>query len=64
MKTYLKIAIFVVIGGISGYTYYHFWGCTNGCNITSNPLIITTYGAFMGLILGLPSKKKEKENNK
>lgn len=52
-------------GAILGYAYYHFIGCNSGtCPITSNPYISTAYGAFMGLILAIPSKKKnEKTSN-
>ena len=36
-KNLLKI-IGVLIGGIGGFAYYHFIGCTSGtCPITSNP---------------------------
>jgi hypothetical protein len=53
----------VVIGAALGYAYYFFIGCRTGsCPITSNPYISTLYGAFAGLILALPSKKKTGEN--
>ncbi|MCB0729774.1 MAG: hypothetical protein KDC88_01975 [Ignavibacteriae bacterium] len=58
--------IFPVVGGaVLGYTYYHFIGCNSGsCAITSNPYISTAYGAFLGLIFAIPSKKKnEKPSN-
>ena len=55
----LKRILPVVIGAILGYSYYHFIGCNSGsCAITSNPYISTVYGAFLGLILAIPSKKK------
>ena len=55
----LKRVLPVVIGAILGYSYYHFIGCNSGsCAITSNPYISTVYGAFLGLILAIPSKKK------
>lgn len=64
MNIFLKRILPVLGGGILGYAYYYFIGCNSGsCAITSNPLISTAYGAFMGLILAIPSKKKNEENS-
>ncbi|MGG9972324.1 DUF6132 family protein [Ferruginibacter sp. SUN002] len=39
----------MLIGGLSGYTYWYFVGCTSGsCPITSNPVKSTLYGATLG----------------
>lgn len=55
----LKKILPVVVGGLLGYSYYFFIGCRTGsCPITSNPWISTIYGAFAGLIISIPSKKK------
>lgn len=55
----LKRILPVVVGGLLGYLYYFFIGCRTGsCPITSNPWISTIYGAFAGLIISIPSKKK------
>ncbi len=57
----IKRILPVVIGAVLGYAYYHFIGCSSGsCAITSNPYISTAYGAFFGLILAIPSKKKNR----
>ncbi|MDX1701675.1 MAG: DUF6132 family protein [Melioribacteraceae bacterium] len=54
----------VVAGGLLGFAYYYFIGCNSGsCPITSNPYISTIYGAVIGLILAIPSKKKEENGN-
>lgn len=61
-KKYLNIKtiVAIVIGGIAGFSYYHFIGCSSGsCPITGNPYISTAYGAMMGFIFALPSKKKK-----
>lgn len=49
-----------IIGGAAlGYAYYYFIGCSSGsCPITSNPYVSTLYGAMVGLIMAIPSKKK------
>lgn len=46
-----KPALSIIIGGILGYAYYHFQGCTNGCAITGSPITSTIYGALMGWFL-------------
>ena len=48
----LHLVLFVVGGGAAGFAYYRFIGCSSGvCPITSNPVISTIYGAFMGFML-------------
>lgn len=59
MKKFQKTILFVAIGSIAGYAYYHFVGCHGGCPITANPYISIAYGALAGLLLGYPSKKQE-----
>lgn len=55
----LKRIFPVFAGALLGYGYYYFIGCRTGsCPITSNPWISTLYGAFAGLIISLPTKKK------
>ncbi|MCX7736843.1 MAG: DUF6132 family protein [Candidatus Kapabacteria bacterium] len=64
MKLYIKLIIGLVLGAIAGYAYYFFIGCHSGtCPISSNPLISTGYGALVGLILSIPSKKKNEKQN-
>jgi len=64
MNIILRRVLPVLGGGIAGYAYYYFIGCNTGsCAITSNPVISTFYGAFMGLILAIPTKKKNEEKN-
>ncbi len=51
-KRMLHLALFVVGGGAAGYAYYRFIGCSSGvCPISSNPVISTIYGAFMGFMM-------------
>ncbi|MFH1729891.1 MAG: DUF6132 family protein [Pseudomonadota bacterium] len=48
----LKIILGVLFGGILGYAYYRFIGCSSGaCPLTSNPWISTIYGVAIGLVL-------------
>ncbi len=64
-KNFLKRRVApVLIGAALGYAYYYFIGCRTGsCPISSNPYISTIYGAVAGLILALPSKKKNELKN-
>lgn len=42
----------MIVGAISGYLYYSFWGCAGGsCSITSDPTNSTIYGLIMGALL-------------
>jgi hypothetical protein len=53
IKKYKMIGIFSGLGALAGYAYYYFVGCADGtCAITSNPINIALYGAFMGGLLG------------
>ncbi len=64
MKKWLnqnKIILFgSIIGGLLGFLYYYFIGCTSGtCAITSKPINSTIYGAILGgLIISLFNKNK------
>jgi hypothetical protein len=52
------------VGGIGGYLYYHFIGCTSGnCAITSDPLNSAIYGMLLGglAIDMIPLKKSDSE---
>ncbi len=64
-KLFLLRRVLPVLGGATiGYAYYYFIGCNTGsCPITSNPYISTAYGAFAGLILAIPEKRKSKNEN-
>jgi hypothetical protein len=46
------------LGALAGWGYWAFVGCNSGsCPITSNPLISTIYGAFVGILLAGTFKK-------
>jgi hypothetical protein len=63
---WLKPLIFSIIGGLAGFAYYYFIGCSsNTCAITSNPYISTGYGMGSGFILGFDFKfgKKSSEES-
>lgn len=59
------IVIGVIIGGIAGYLYYYFVGCSSGtCAISSNPYNSTLYFSILGgLLISIikPEQSKEKE---
>ena len=38
-----------IIGGIGGYLYWHFVGCSTGtCPLTSSPVMSVIWGALLG----------------
>jgi len=42
----------ITIGGLGGFLYYYFVGCTSGtCAITSNPYGSILMGGFLGFFL-------------
>ncbi len=42
----------VLVGGLGGYLYYHFVGCTSGqCAITSNPYTSVIGGSFLAYFI-------------
>ena len=44
--------IAVIVGGIAGFLYYRFVGCSSGhCAITSNPYMSVFWGSLMGFFL-------------
>ncbi|MDX2362615.1 MAG: hypothetical protein QNK23_17535 [Crocinitomicaceae bacterium] len=51
VKKHVLTFIGIPLGVLGGYLYYHFYGCTNGCAITSSPVNSMLYGALMGGLL-------------
>ncbi len=48
-----KKIIGAIIGGLLGFAYYKFIGCSSGsCPITSNPWASVGYGVFVGIMIG------------
>lgn len=42
----------VFIGGLAGFIYYYYVGCSSGsCAITSNPYMSIIWGAMLGLFI-------------
>ncbi len=51
-RDFLKTLIGIVIGGVAGFLYYHYVGCTSGtCAIMSNPYMSVAFGGFFGYFL-------------
>lgn len=48
IKTKIWIISGVLLGFVLGYGYWHFYGCTEGCTITSVWWRSSLYGSFMG----------------
>ncbi len=47
-RTWLLTAGGVLLGAGAGWLYWNYFGCTNGCAITSSPINSSLYGALMG----------------
>jgi len=42
----------ITLGGLAGFLYYYFIGCSSGsCPITGSPWLSTLFGSFFGLML-------------
>ena len=51
-KNFLKPFGGITLGGLAGFLYYYYVGCSTGsCAITSNPLMSTIYGGLFGLFI-------------
>ena len=66
MKDFLKKNLLriigALIGGVGGFLYYYFVGCSSGtCPITSNPYISILYGGLLGYLLLGMIKNQEHE---
>ena len=43
-----------LVGGVLGFLYYKFIGCSTGaCPITANPILSTLYGLLVGLAMSM-----------
>jgi hypothetical protein len=61
------IALGVALGALSGWLYWYFIGCQDGCTIKSSPVNMTLYGALMGglafdLIKSMFNKSKKQKS--
>jgi len=64
-KMKFKKILPVLAGAGLGFAYYYFIGCRTGsCPITGSPYISTLYGALIGLVWTISTKKKNADDNK
>jgi hypothetical protein len=50
--TFWRPFLGVVIGGLAGFLYYHYIGCSSGsCAITSNPYKSIIFGGLFGFLM-------------
>jgi len=48
-SAFIKPLLFAIFGGIFGYLFYYFIGCSSGsCGITSNSYLSILFGAAIG----------------
>ncbi len=51
-SAFLRPFLGIVLGGVAGFMYYHFVGCSSGtCAITSSPYGSTLMGSLLGLFV-------------
>ena len=56
----LFLALAMAVGATAGGLYAHFIGCRTGtCPITSSVPLSSLYGAFVGLVVGWPGRRRE-----
>lgn len=49
---HIRILLSLIAGGMVGWLYWKFIGCTSGtCYIQSNPYRMTFYGVFLGRLI-------------
>lgn len=63
MRVWIITGIAIVLGALGGWLYWHQWGCTTGCSITSSPVNSTLYGAVMGALLVNSFRRERRVNN-
>jgi hypothetical protein len=64
VKKHLTKIIGIPVGGVAGFLYYYYVGCTSGtCPITSNPYISIIYGAVLGYLISDLFKKRAHGTN-
>jgi tetrahydromethanopterin S-methyltransferase subunit G len=64
IKKHLRQIIGIPVGGVAGFLYYYYVGCTSGtCPITSNPYISIIYGAVLGYLISDLFKKRAHGTN-
>jgi hypothetical protein len=64
IKKYTLPILGAFLGGLVGFFYWKFIGCTSGtCKITSSPLNSTLYFAMMGALVFSMFKKEEKHGS-
>ncbi|MCX7880753.1 MAG: DUF6132 family protein [Ignavibacteria bacterium] len=63
MKQLIRILLGVILGGGVGFAYYYFWGCNSeGCLLSSNPIVSILWGSIIGAIIFFPTKNGKPNN--
>lgn len=51
-KKWLIPIVFALVGTLTGYLHWYFYGCVDGCTITGVWYNSSIYGAIMGYLIG------------
>lgn len=66
LKTILKNWFYFIpgalLGGISGFFYWKYFGCTGTCIITSSPIRTVIYFGVMGILINQMCKPEKIDN--
>jgi len=63
-KPLLFTAAAVVLGAMLGGLYAHFIGCRTGtCPITSSVRNASLYGGLVGLVIGWPGRRRDRDGS-
>jgi hypothetical protein len=60
-RQWIIYGVFALAGGLGGYLYWHFFGCTSGCTIKASPWRMTFFGALLMVLAYSPEKNKSLE---
>lgn len=58
-RSWLLTLLGIALGAVAGWAYWYWWGCTEGCAITSSPVNSSLYGGLLGALLVNSFKKEE-----
>lgn len=59
MNRWLRMVLFTAGSAMIGFLYYIFFGCVNGCAITSDPVWMTGYAGLIGFLTAIATQPRK-----